>query len=248
MPLRSLVFGSNSPAFIKTCGLALRSALQTFLTRSSRVQAGVDEAGRGPLAGPVCAAAVILGDAGIDGLADSKLLSARRRQALAAEIQAKSRAWGVGWASVAEIDELNILRATFMAMARAMQQCLAQLEKSRSIGTGAPAIPDSLLSMVLVDGNRSPADYPGPWQWPYTTKTIVKGDQTVACISAASILAKTARDQEMCRLDTQYPHYGFARHAGYGTKAHLQALAQHGPCAAHRKSFAPVKQLSLGLT
>jgi ribonuclease HII len=208
------------------------------------VQAGVDEAGRGPLAGPVCAAAVILGDAGIDGLADSKLLSARRRQALAAEIQA----WGVGWASVAEIDELNILRATFMAMARAMQQCLAQLEKSRSIGTGAPAIPDSLLSMVLVDGNRSPADYPGPWQWPYTTKTIVKGDQTVACISAASILAKTARDQEMCRLDTQYPHYGFARHAGYGTKAHLQALAQHGPCAAHRKSFAPVKQLSLGLT
>lgn len=212
------------------------------------MQAGVDEAGRGPLAGPVCAAAVILGDAGIDGLTDSKLLSARRRQALAAEIQAKSRAWGVGWASVAEIDELNILRATFMAMARAMQQCLAQLEKSRSIGTGAPAIADSLLSLVLVDGNRSPADYPGPWQWPYTTKTIVKGDQTVACISAASILAKTARDQEMCRLDTQYPHYGFARHAGYGTKAHLQALAQHGPCAAHRKSFAPVKQLSLGLT
>ncbi len=212
------------------------------------MQAGVDEAGRGPLAGPVCAAAVILGDAGIYGLADSKLLSAKRRQALAAEIQAKSRAWGVGWASVAEIDELNILRATFMAMARAMQQCLAQLEKSRSIGTGAPAIADRLLSMVLVDGNRSPADYPGPWQWPYTTKTIVKGDQTVACISAASILAKTARDQEMCRLDTQYPHYGFARHAGYGTKAHLQALAQHGPCAAHRKSFAPVKQLSLGLT
>lgn len=212
------------------------------------MQAGVDEAGRGPLAGPICAAAVILGDAGIDGLTDSKLLSARRRQALAAEIQAKSRAWGVGWASVAEIDELNILRATFMAMARAMQQCLAQLEKSRSIGTGATAIADSLLSLVLVDGNRSPADYPGPWQWPYATKTIVKGDQTVACISAASILAKTARDQEMCRLDTQYPHYGFARHAGYGTKAHLQALAQHGPCAAHRKSFAPVKQLSLGLT
>ncbi len=211
------------------------------------MQAGVDEAGRGPLAGPVCAAAVILGDAGIDGLADSKLLSAKRRQALAAEIQAKSRAWGVGWASVAEIDELNILRATFLAMARAMQQCLAQLEKAQLIGV-APAISDSMLSLVLVDGNRSPADYSGPWQWPYATQTIVKGDQKVACISAASILAKTARDQEMCRLDTQYPHYGFARHAGYGTKAHLQALAEHGPCAAHRKSFAPIKQLSLGLT
>lgn len=211
------------------------------------MQAGVDEAGRGPLAGPVCAAAVILGDAGIDGLADSKLLSAKRRQALAAEIQAKSRAWGVGWASVAEIDELNILRATFLAMARAMQQCLAQLEKAQPIGV-APAISDSMLSLVLVDGNRSPADYSGPWQWPYATQTIVKGDQTVACISAASILAKTARDQEMYRLDTQYPHYGFARHAGYGTKAHLQALAEHGPCAAHRKSFAPIKQLSLGLT
>jgi len=212
------------------------------------VQAGVDEAGRGPLAGPVCAAAVILGDAGVHGLADSKLLSAKRRQALAAEIQAKSRAWGVGWASVTEIDELNILRATFLAMARAMQQCLAQLEKARPSDISAPTISDSMLSLVLVDGNRSPADYSGPWQWPYATQTIVKGDQTVACISAASILAKTARDQEMCRLDTEYPHYGFARHAGYGTKAHLQALAQHGPCAAHRKSFAPIKQLSLGLT
>lgn len=210
--------------------------------------AGVDEAGRGPLAGPVCAAAVILGDADVDGLADSKLLSAQRRQALAAEIQAKSRAWAVGWASVAEIDELNILRATFLAMARAMQQCLAQLEKSRSNGISSSVSSDSMLSLVLVDGNRSPADYSGPWQWPYATRTIVKGDRTVACISAASILAKTARDHEMCRLDTQYPHYGFARHAGYGTRAHLQALALHGPCAAHRKSFAPIKQLSLGLT
>jgi ribonuclease HII len=212
------------------------------------MQAGVDEAGRGPLAGPVCAAAVILGETGIDGLADSKLLSAKRRQALAAEIQAKSQAWGVGWASVTEIDELNILRATFLAMARAMQQCLAQLEKVRSIDMNGSVLSDSRAPLVLVDGNRSPADYSGPWHWPYATQTIVKGDQTVACISAASILAKTSRDQEMCRLDTEYPDYGFARHAGYGTRAHLQALAQHGPCAAHRKSFAPIKQLSLGLT
>ena len=212
------------------------------------MQAGVDEAGRGPLAGPVCAAAVILGEAGIAGLADSKLLSAKRRQALAEEIQAKSQAWGVGWASVAEIDELNILRATFLAMARAMQECLIRLDKPQSIGAHAPAVNGKGSRLVLVDGNRSPADYSGPWHWPYATQTIVKGDQTVACISAASILAKTARDREMCRLDTQYPDYGFARHAGYGTKAHLQALALHGPCAAHRKSFAPIKQLSLGLT
>lgn len=212
------------------------------------MQAGVDEAGRGPLAGPVCAAAVILGEAGIAGLADSKLLSAKRRQALAEEIQAKSQAWGVGWASVAEIDELNILRATFLAMARAMQECLIRLDKPQSIGAHAPALNGKGSPLVLVDGNRSPADYSGPWHWPYATQTIVKGDQTVACISAASILAKTARDREMCRLDTQYPDYGFARHAGYGTKAHLQALALHGPCAAHRKSFAPIKQLSLGLT
>jgi len=98
---------------------------------------------------------------------------------------------------------------------------------------------------VLVDGNRSPGASAGPWHWPYRTETVVKGDQKVACISAASILAKTARDAEMHRLDAQHPHYGFARHAGYGTRAHLQALALHGPCEVHRKSFAPIRQLSV---
>ena len=212
------------------------------------MQAGVDEAGRGPLAGPVCAAAVILGQSQIDGLKDSKLLAAKRRQVLAAEIKARSLAWGLGWASVAEIDEHNILRATFLAMARAMQACLERLEKTRALPDDGHAIGGAGSPLVLVDGNRSPADYPGPWHWPYATQTIVKGDQTVACISAASILAKTARDAEMCRLDAQHPHYGFARHAGYGTKAHLQALALHGPCEVHRKSFSPIKQRSLGFS
>jgi ribonuclease HII len=129
-----------------------------------------------------------------------------------------------------------------------MQDCLARLEKARPVDANEPVLSGRETPLVLVDGNRSPADYSGPWHWPYATQTIVKGDQTVACISAASILAKTARDQEMHRLDKAYPHYGFARHAGYGTRAHLQALAQHGPCAAHRKSFSPIKQLSLGLT
>lgn len=205
---------------------------------------GVDEAGRGPLAGPVCAAAVILReDQSIAGLADSKTLSAKRREALAPLIKTQSLAWGIGWASVQEIDDIDILRATFLAMSRAMQDCLTRLCAAQK-EWGCAEDPALIASLhVQVDGNRSPGAFTGPWQWPYSTETIVKGDQKVACISAASILAKTARDAEMQRLDGFFPHYGFAQHAGYGTAAHLQALDQHGPCAAHRRSFAPVSRL-----
>lgn len=205
---------------------------------------GVDEAGRGPLAGPVCASAVILDDHHpIAGLADSKALSAKRREALAPVIKAHSHAWGIGWASVQEIDEIDILRATFFAMARAMQDCLMRLWSTRQewITAEDPRLIASLR--VQVDGNHSPGAFAGPWHWPYATDTIIKGDQKVACISAASILAKTARDEEMQRLDNLFPHYGFAQHAGYGTAAHLQALKLHGPCGAHRRSFAPVARL-----
>ncbi|MBU3724668.1 MAG: ribonuclease HII [Burkholderiaceae bacterium] len=205
---------------------------------------GVDEAGRGPLAGPVCAAAVILHEQQpIAGLADSKTLSAKRRDALAPVIKSDSRAWGIGWASVQEIDDIDILRATFMAMARAVQDCLTRLCSTQPeiARLGSAELLASLR--VQVDGNRSPGTFQGPWHWPYLTETIVKGDQKVACISAASILAKTARDEEMQRLDMLHPHYGFAQHAGYGTAAHLQALKQHGPCEFHRKTFAPVARL-----
>lgn len=211
------------------------------------MRVGVDEAGRGPLAGPVCAAAVILHeDHPIEGLADSKTLSAKRRNVLAPLIKTRSQAWGIGWASVQEIDEIDILRATFLAMARAVQDCLMRLCSARHEWVSAedPALIACL--QVQVDGNRSPGAFSGPWRWPYATETIVKGDQKVACISAASILAKTARDEEMHRLDALFPRYGFAQHAGYGTAAHLQALRQHGPCEVHRKSFAPVSRL-LGL-
>ncbi|WVN40917.1 ribonuclease HII [beta proteobacterium MWH-UniP1] len=195
---------------------------------------GVDEAGRGPLAGPVCAAAVILGaDHGLVGLADSKVLSEKKREQLAPKIQADSLAWGIGWASVEEIDQIDILRATFLAMARAVECCLQRLASSQ------PVIDPRSLE-VQVDGNRSPGDFQGPWHWPYATQTIVKGDQKVAEISAASILAKTARDAEMRRLHEVYPAYGFAQHAGYGTAAHLQALQEHGVTPVHRRSFAPV--------
>jgi ribonuclease HII len=178
---------------------------------------GVDEAGRGPLAGPVYAAAVIL-DASqpIAGLADSKKLTALRRERLAEEIRMKALAWAIAEASVEEIDRMNILQATLLAMVRAVGQL---------------AVPPS---EVLVDGNRSPAvDIP--------VRAIVGGDASVAEISAASILAKTARDAEMLRLHDSYPQYGFDRHKGYGTAAHLAALRIHGPAPCHRRSFAPVR-------
>ena len=198
---------------------------------------GVDEAGRGPLAGPVSAAAVCLDPLQpIEGLADSKRLSASRRERLAPIIRAQSLAYGIGFSTVAEIDELNILRATFLAMARAVEACIAQLQGRRT---------DVLVEALRlqVDGSHRPCDFEGPWTWPYQTQAIVKGDQTVAEISAASILAKTSRDEEMRRLDQDYPGYHFAKHAGYGTALHLAQLKQHGVSPVHRRSFAPVRQL-----
>lgn len=184
--------------------------------------AGVDEAGRGPLAGPVCAAAVILADAApIDGLADSKQLTASRREVLATRIRGAAVAWAVAFASVEEIDRLNILQATFLAMRRAVDALAVQpLE-------------------VWVDGNRAP-------HWDRPTRCVVGGDATVPAISAASILAKTARDALMQRLALEHPGYGFERHAGYPVPAHLEALARLGPSPVHRRSFAPVARLLAG--
>lgn len=178
--------------------------------------AGVDEVGRGPLAGPVVAAAVILDPAHpIAGLADSKTLSPIRREQLATEIRAKALAWALGRAEVAEIDRLNILQASLLAMQRAI--------------AALSIVPDQ----ALVDGNRCP-----PLACP--CRAIVKGDATVPAISAASILAKVARDAEMGELHERYPRYGFAQHKGYPTAAHRDALRRFGPCPEHRRSFAPV--------
>ncbi len=183
---------------------------------------GVDEAGRGPLAGPVFAAAVILHPEGrIEGLADSKMLSSARREELALHIRERSMAWAVAEASVGEIDALNILQATLLAMRRAVA------------GLSVPA------EYALVDGNQMP-------QLAIPGHAIVAGDATQSCISAASILAKTARDALMCALDTQHPGYGFARHMGYATVEHLHNLRRLGPCAVHRKTFAPVRDLLAG--
>lgn len=180
---------------------------------------GVDEAGRGPLAGPVYAAAVILDPVRpIVGLADSKKLSARKRERLATEIRQKAIAWAIAEASVEEIDRLNILQATLLAMTRAVS--------ALSIDPGE----------VLVDGNRCP-----PLSSP--VRAIVGGDAIVPEISAASILAKTARDAEMLKLHELHPQYGFDRHFGYGTALHLAALRQYGPSSCHRRTFAPVRNL-----
>jgi ribonuclease HII len=185
----------------------------------ARLICGVDEAGRGPLAGPVYAAAVILDPAVvIEGLADSKMLKPETRERLAVEIRAHATAWAVGSASVDEIDRINILQASLLAMRRAVE------------GLGVP--PDE----VLVDGNRVP-------QLAVTARAIVRGDATVAEISAASILAKTARDAEMVALHRLYPQYRFDQHKGYPTQAHLAALQLHGVCPVHRRSFAPVRML-----
>jgi ribonuclease HII len=183
--------------------------------------AGVDEAGRGPLAGPVYAAAVILDPARpIAGLRDSKLLTAAARDRLAVEIRAHAIAWAVAAADVAEIDALNILQATLVAMRRAVE----------ALAT-AP-------TEVLIDGTHVP-------RLKCPARAIVGGDRDVAAISAASILAKTDRDALLRELDAQYPHYGFAHNKGYGTPDHLEALERHGPCPVHRQSFAPVARLRL---
>lgn len=181
--------------------------------------AGVDEAGRGPLAGAVCAAAVILDPARpIAGLDDSKRLSARRREALYQAIGERAQAWCIAWASVQEIDRLNILHASLLAMQRAVAGL------------------DPAPGLVLVDGDRAPA-FASP------ARAIIGGDALVPAISAASILAKVARDRAMLELHERYPQYGFDRHKGYPTAEHLAALAQHGPCPEHRQSFAPVRRL-----
>ena len=181
--------------------------------------AGVDEVGRGPLAGDVVAAAVILNpERPIAGLRDSKKLTAARREVLAIEIMAQALAWSVARASVAEIDQLNILQASLLAMHRAVQTL------------------DPQPRYVLVDGNRLP-------RWDYAAEAVVRGDDRVPAIAAASILAKVQRDGELVALEQQYPGYGFASHKGYPTPAHLAALRRLGVTPVHRRSFGPVRRL-----
>lgn len=183
------------------------------------LMAGVDEAGRGPLAGPVFAAAVILDDLlPIQGLADSKKLTPKKREHLYEIIKAQALCFCVATASVEEIDQLNILQATLLAMQRAVKGL--RLKPSK----------------VLVDGNRLPV-------LDIRAEAIVKGDSTVPSISAASILAKVERDRWCVEVDAQFPNYGFLTHKGYGTQKHLRALQEHGPCVLHRRSFAPVAKL-----
>lgn len=181
--------------------------------------AGVDEAGRGPLAGPVVAAAVILpSHYSLDGLTDSKKISEKKRVVLEQHIKQQAVAWCVAEASVSEIDTINILQASLLAMSRAVE--------------GLTILPEK----VLVDGNRAP-------KLKQAFECIVKGDLTQPCISAASILAKQARDRMMLTLDQRHPQYGFAQHKGYPTRQHRQALIDFGACEAHRRSFRPVQQV-----
>lgn len=199
------------------------SALQNDLFKlpedTSIICAGVDEAGRGPLAGDVFAAAVILDPSRpVEGLADSKVLSPAKREKLAGQIRANALSWSIAIATVEEIDQMNILQATLLAMKRAVE--------------GLHIAP----GLAWVDGNQSP-------RLTCTVQTIVKGDSLIPAISAASILAKTARDLDLMRLHTLYPGYAFDQHKGYGTALHLERLIKYGPCPAHRRSFSPVKAL-----
>ena len=184
---------------------------------AKRLIAGVDEVGRGPLAGDVVAAAVILGARVPVGITDSKKLSERRRQQLAEDIKVQARCWAIGRASAQEIDEINILQASLLAMHRAVAALQLQ--------------PD----FVLVDGNRLP-------KWAYDARAIVGGDALEPAIGAASIVAKVQRDAELVMLDREYPGYGFAKHKGYPTREHLQAIQRLGVTSSHRKTFAPVKR------
>jgi ribonuclease HII len=195
------------PRFARNDGVVIMADLIT----------GVDEAGRGPLAGPVVAAAVILCDGGIDGLDDSKKLSAKRRAVLEAQIFERCQV-GVGMASVEEIDRINILQATLLAMTRAVE----------ALGVEP--------GLVLVDGNRLP-------KWRYNAQAVIGGDAIHPCISAASIIAKEHRDRIMIAADALYPGYGWASNKGYGAAVHMAALRELGPTPLHRRSFAPVAQL-----
>lgn len=187
---------------------------------SSLLVAGVDEAGRGPLAGPVVAAAVILDkNTPIQGLDDSKKLSPKQRDRLDTEIREKAIAWSVAAVTAPRIDEINILNATFEAMNQAIDQLGVNPE------------------WIMVDGNRTPGNMK-------SMVAVIKGDQRVECISAASVVAKVYRDNFMLELDRQYPEYGFARHKGYPTKFHMQALEKYGPLEFHRMSYAPVARLA----
>lgn len=192
--------------------------------------AGVDEAGRGPLAGPVVAAAVVLCTPCPEGLADSKVLSAARRAALEEGIRARCH-WGIGVVGVDEIDRLNIFGATMLAMTRAVEALCAT--------TGCEPLE------VLVDGNMTPHGRRAEWRWP--ARAIVKGDATEPCISAASILAKEHRDRLMRVAALEHPQFGWDRNKGYGTAEHLAALRAHGPTPLHRRSFAPVVEMLLPL-
>ena len=186
---------------------------QSYFDSGVQIICGVDEAGRGPLAGPVCAAAVILPpNANIPGLNDSKKLSDKRRRELYPLIMEQAIAYGIGFADHKEIDEINILQATFLAMERALFQLSVKPE------------------LALIDGNRK-KDFGIP------VKTVVHGDSLSASIAAASILAKVTRDDLMLKMAEEYPQYGFEIHKGYGTKAHYQALAEHGPSPVHRMTF-----------
>ncbi|MGD8108191.1 ribonuclease HII [Pantoea sp. FN0302] len=194
-----------------------------FIYPNARLIAGVDEVGRGPLVGAVVTAAVILDPAQpIAGLADSKKLSEKRRLALYDEIREKALAWSLGRAEPEEIDRLNILHATMLAMQRAV--------------AGLAVTPD----YVLIDGNRCP-------ELPMPSAAVVKGDSLVAEISAASIIAKVTRDREMAELDVVFPQYGFAQHKGYPTAQHLAMLTEHGATPHHRRSFAPVRNALLDI-
>ncbi len=195
-----------------------KDQIRTFIDQQQGSYAGVDEAGRGPLAGPVVAAAVILDpEYRIQGLADSKKLTEKKRIHLENEIRQHATAWAIGRADVEEIDSLNILRASMLAMSRAL--------------TALECAPD----FVLVDGNKVP-------ECNCSVYPVIKGDQLVDAISAASILAKQERDRELCSLHERYPEYGFAKHKGYPTRMHMEALDKYGVSPVHRLSFAPVRR------
>ena len=202
----------------------VRASGEVCAGAGTRLVAGVDEAGRGPLAGPVVAAAVILDPLRpIAGLRDSKELTAGLRERLAGEIRARALAWAIGWSDAGEIDALNILQASLLAMRRALQ--------------GLAIAPQQ----VRVDGNRCPTTAMLGFSCGF--EAVVGGDATVSEISAASILAKVSRDRWMTLAAASYPDYGFEQHKGYPTPEHLRRLAQHGPCRLHRRSFAPVRSL-----